>query len=339
MKSEERAVPSGTPVRRVEQPRQALMAVMLDRVPQSKALVMKAVSNDAVAHDAGHIRDTPDQHRLDADPAADPAGIGRTAVAESVTLASAESLTSTVLRQRCPQGLWEPDPSSTMVDEDLDSTVSLEELRGLRSQLYEVRRKQPLRRLLISSALSGEGKTFVTANLARTMAQRPSDSVLVVDGDLRLSRLHRPLGASAGPGLSEYLQGEADLFSIIQRGPIDNLFFVAGGTPKENAADLIGNGRLEILLQRLAPAFDWMILDSPPTLLVTDASLLASLCDGVLFVIRAGVTTVDMARKALQMFRGKPLLGTVLNGSPLRTPYADYYHRCEPGRKGKGKSK
>jgi capsular exopolysaccharide synthesis family protein len=217
-----------------------------------------------------------------------------------------------------------------MLDGALDSTVSWEEFRRLRSHLYEFRSKQPLRRLLVSSALSGEGKTFVSANLGRVMAQRSSDSVLIVDGDLRLSRLYRPLGASASPGLSEYLQGDADIFSILQRGPVDNLFFVAGGASKCNAADLIGNGRLEVFLQRLAPAFDWVIIDSPPTLLVTDALLLGALCDAVLFVIRAGVTPVAMARRALHILRKRPLLGTVLNGSRLRMPYADYYGQYVP---------
>jgi len=238
-----------------------------------------------------------------------------------------EAVTSVSLRERCTSSSWKPDADSMMLEDALDSTVSHEEFRRLRSFLYEVRRKQSLRRLLISSALSGEGKTFVAANLAQTMARRPNESVLVVDGDLRLSRLHRPLGAASSPGLSEYLEGGADIFSVIQRGPMDNLFFVAGGLPKTNPADLISNGRLEVLFQRLAPAFDWIVMDSPPALLVTDASLLASLCDGILLVIRAGVTPIDMARKALQMFRNKPLLGTVLNGSRPRTPYKDYYGR------------
>lgn len=240
-----------------------------------------------------------------------------------------ESVTSEQLREHCPKAPWHPDPGSEMREEALDATISREEFRRLRSYLYELRKKQALRKLLICSALSGEGKTFISANLAQAMAYRPNESVLVVDGDLRLSRLHRPLGASAGPGLSEYLQGDADLFSIIQRGPVDNLFFIAGGTPKANPADLLSNGRLEMLLQRLAPAFDWIVLDSPPALLVTDASVLASLCDGVLLVIRAGVTQFDMARKALQIFRNKSLLGTVLNGSRPRTPYAEYYAQSQ----------
>jgi len=290
----------------------------LDPAPQPSPLLTEG-TGDSTREPSCHDRSP-----------ASPQTDGEKPAAPCASKPDADSVTSELLRQRCPAGSWRPDPSSTMVDEALDSMISREEFRRLRSYLYEVRQKQPLRRLLISSALSGEGKTFVSANLAHSMAYRPNESVLVVDGDLRLSRLHRPLGAAAGPGLSEYLQGDADLFSVIQRGPIDNLFFVAGGTPRTNPADLIVNGRLEALFNRLAPAFDWILVDSPPALLVTDASLLASLCDGVLLVVRAGVTPFDMARKALRTFRNKPLLGTVLNGSHARTPHIDYYGECRP---------
>jgi capsular exopolysaccharide synthesis family protein len=242
------------------------------------------------------------------------------------------------MRQRCTSSSWKPDAGSTMLEEALNSTISHEEFRRLRSFLYEVRRKQPLRVLLITSAVSGEGKTFVSANLARALARRENESVLVIDADLRLSRLHRPLGAEAGPGLAEYLESGADIFSVIQRGAIENLFFVAGGAPKSNPADLLSSERLEIFLRRLTPAFDWIVLDSPPALLVTDAAVLASWCDGILLVVRAGVTPFDMARQALQIFREKRLLGTVLNGSKPRSPYAGYYHRLPPA-KGSGRAK
>jgi capsular exopolysaccharide synthesis family protein len=318
---------SGLPKEVAEQKPQTLSAIVLDRLP------VQARSADGFNSESALKASKSES--MDSGPLVDSSSRAETRSDESLKLSragasstpGAEIVTPLALRERCARSSWKPDAGSVMLKEALDSTISHEEFRRLRSYLYEVRRKQPLRRLLISSALSGEGKTFVSANLAQTMARRPNESVLVVDGDLRLSRLHRPLGAAAGPGLSEYLEGDADIFSVIQRGPMDNLFFVAGGTPKTNPADLISNGRLEVLLQRLAPAFDWIVLDSPPALLVTDASLLGALCDGILLVIRAGVTSVEMARRALQMFRNKPLLGTVLNGSRPRNPYADYYGR------------
>jgi protein-tyrosine kinase len=306
---------------------QTLSALVLDRLHGHTHSVGR--SNEASLPEVSGPRKTASGQHFDGlSPARSHADNGQKLDSTNpVTAPDDETVTSVLLRERCVSSPWKPDAGSIMLEEALDSTISHEEFRRLRSFLYEVRRKQPLRRLLISSALSGEGKTFVAANLAQTIARRPNESVLVVDGDLRLSRLHRPLGAAASPGLSEYLEGDADIFSVIQRGSMDNLFFVAGGSPKTNPADLISNGRLEIFLQRLAPAFDWIVLDSPPALLVTDASLLAALSDGILLVIRAGLTQVDMARKALQMFRNKPLLGTVLNGSRPRNPYEEYYGR------------
>ena len=306
-----------------EQKLPTLSAVVLDRLPAQT----RATDQSGRGTEASGSPKVMSEPRLDSSAPAQLVSSEHHKPNRVGAMSADEAITSVALRQRCNRSSWKPDAGSIMLEEALDSTISHEEFRRLRSYLYDVRRKQPLRRILISSALSGEGKTFVSANLAQTMARRPNESVLVVDGDLRLSRLHRPLGAAANPGLSEYLEGAADIFSVIQRGPMDNLFFVAGGTPKTNPADLISNGRLEVFLQRLAPAFDWIVLDSPPALLVTDASLLAALCDGILLVIRAGITSVDMARKALQMFRNKPLLGTVLNGSQPRTPYKDYYGR------------
>jgi protein-tyrosine kinase len=326
-KQEDFPLPSGS--REVLGPKpQTLSALVLDRLHgQTRS---PDQSNEVSVLGASGTPKTAPEPRLDSlSPARSYCNVQKIDSTNPLAAPVDETVTSVLLRERCVRGSWKPDTGSIMLEEALDSTISHEEFRRLRSFLYEVRRKQPLRRLLISSALSGEGKTFVAANLAQTMARRPNESVLVVDGDLRLSRLHRPLGAAASPGLSEYLEGDADIFSVIQRGPTENLFFVAGGSPKTNPADLISNGRLEIFLERLAPAFDWIVLDSPPTLLVTDASLLASLCDGILLVIRAGITQVDMARKALQMFRNKPLLGTVLNGSQPRNPYKDYYGRSQ----------
>lgn len=330
MSTQDRPANSSLPEHSPEEPPHTLLALVCDRLR----------SRPAAAHSGDEPKGQGEAKKNAAEQRGDdtqPAGDQRATRAENANLSKGESLTSVLLRERCRSSDWHPDPGSLMIDEALDSTIGREEFRRLRTYLYEVRRKVPLQRLLISSALSGEGKTFVSANLAQAMAFRPNESVLVVDADLRLSRLHRPLGASAEPGLSEYLQGDADLFSILQRGPTENLFFIAGGMPRKNPADLIGNGKLEALLQRLAPAFDWIVLDSPPALLVTDAELLASLCDGVLLVVRAGVTQLDMARKALQIFRNKHLLGTVLNGSQSHMPYADYYGQSPATAPKKGK--
>ena len=248
-------------------------------------------------------------------------GTGDTEIAEAGGV-----LTLDLLQTRCPQSTWSPDPGSALFVDSQNHALGTEEFRSLRSRLYQIRDKQLLQTLLVTSAMAGEGKTFVAVNLARAIVQQRGRRVLLIDSDLRISHMHILLGASAVPGLADYLLGEADVFSILQRGAQEGLFFIAGGKRAPNPAELIGSGRLRTLIQRLAPAFDWIILDSPPAVPVTDASLLAEMSDGVLMVVKAGETPYDMAQKGCQHFRDKHLVGAVLNRIEAGSAYSAYYY-------------
>ena len=233
------------------------------------------------------------------------------------------------LLARCPQVEWKPDLGSMLFMNGDDSARGTEEYRTLRSRLYHLREKMTLKALLVTSALPKEGKSFTAANLAQVMVRQHGRRVLLIDGDLRGPRLHLMLGTTPGPGLSEYLQGKNDEFSIMQRGRFENLFFIPSGTGIEDPAELVGNGRLKTLLQRVEPLFDWIIVDSPPAVPVSDASVLAKACDGVLMVVRSNVTPSDAARKARMEFPDESLIGVVLNGtSEDVTPYARYYYEA-----------
>jgi len=258
--------------------------------------------------------------------------------ANPITREGSEVLTLEGLEARCPQSTWNPDPGSVLFADSTDQTLGTEEFRSLRSRLYQIREgeKQPLQTLLVASAMAGEGKTFVAVNLAQAIMQQTGRRVLLIDTDLRLSRMHVLLGASLAPGVSEYLRGEADMFSVLQRGAQQGLFFIGGGKTPSNPAELIASGRLKPLIQRLAPVFDWIILDSPPSVPVTDASLLAEISDGVLMVVKAGETPYDMAQKGCQQFRDKHLVGVVLNRVAAAASYSAYYYRAD-GKDGKSK--
>src|SRR5207249_10108105 len=120
---------------------------------------------------------------------------------------------------------------------------------------------------------------------------------------------------------------ENDEFSIIQRGQMENLFLIPAGRNSGNPAELVANGRLKFLLNRLEPMFDWIIIDSPPAALVSDAALLANYCDGVLLVVRSDNTPVDAARRARSEFSNHHVVGVVLNGiAPELSPYSQYYY-------------
>jgi capsular exopolysaccharide synthesis family protein len=233
------------------------------------------------------------------------------------------------LLARCPQLEWKPDLRTMLFMNGDDGARGTEEFRTLRSRLYHIREKMTLKTVLVTSALPKEGKSFTASNLAQVMVRQHGRRVLLIDADLRGPRLHLMLGTTAGPGLSDYLQGKNDEFSIMQRGSMENLFFIPSGTGIEDPSELVGNGRLRMLLQRVEPLFDWIIIDSSPAVLVSDASVLAKACDGVLMVVRSNSTPSDVARKAREQFPDRSLIGTVLNGiDEAAVPYARYYYEA-----------
>lgn len=231
------------------------------------------------------------------------------------------------LLARCSQMNWSPDLKTMLFFNAEEQGFGTEEFRTLRSRLYQMRERQPLKKILVTSSLPKEGKSFVAANLAQVMVRQHGRRALLIDGDLRGARLHSALGTSATPGLAEYLMGEADEFAIIQRGPMENLFFIPSGRAISNPAELVANGRLKFLMNRVESLFDWIVLDSPPAVPVSDASLLANYCDGVLMVVRSNATPFDIARKARQEFRDSHLVGVVLNGIDSdSSSYTRYYY-------------
>ncbi len=243
------------------------------------------------------------------------------------TLASGLNYES--LLARCPQIAWSPDARTMLFFQEDDSRAGAEEFRTLRSRLYQIREKMPLKRLLVTSALPKEGKSFVAANLAQVMVRQHGRRVLLIDADLRNPGLHRHLGAAQSPGLAEYLLGECDEFSALQHGPMENLFFLPAGRAVPSAPELLANGRLKLLLQRVEPLFDWIVLDSSPVIPVSDATLVAGSCDGILMVVRSNATPSDLARRAREEFPDKLLLGVVLNGAPSGKLARSHYYYGE----------
>jgi protein-tyrosine kinase len=240
------------------------------------------------------------------------------------------------LLARCAQSNWTPDAKTMLFFSAEEQGYGTEEFRTLRTRLYQMRENQSLKKLLVTSSLPKEGKSFVAANLAQVMVRQHGRRALLIDGDLRGPRLHQVLGTSSTPGLAEYLLGENDEFGIMQRGPMENLFFIPSGRTVSNPAELVANGRLKFLLHRLEPLFDWIIIDSPPAVPVSDAGLLANYCDGVLMVVRSNATPFDLARKARQEFRDKHLVGVVLNGIEAGSSYTQYYYSAYGRPNGKG---
>jgi capsular exopolysaccharide synthesis family protein len=236
---------------------------------------------------------------------------------------------------------WNPTTASLPVLVDRGATV--EQFRRLRTHLYQLRDAAPLKTILVSSGMPEEGKSFVTANLAISLANKSVYNILLIDGDLRRPTLHKLLGTPGAPGLSEYLGGTADLLEIMQSNAdqnavgesapkpgIDNLSFIPAGKCGDNSSELLSHHRLEELIKKLSLHFDWILIDSPPALVVTDAVDLSRSADGVLLVARGARTPFDVARRTQAAFSKSRVLGFVLNGA-AEAPSSryDYYGRQE----------
>jgi protein-tyrosine kinase len=246
-------------------------------------------------------------------------------------LAPAEYLRFDDLQARCARPLWNHDPNSNVFINSELSPQGAEQFRTLRSRLYQLRSSQTLRTILITSSVPTEGKTFVTNNLAQAIVRQPDRRALIIDADLRCARLHVPLGAPSAPGLTDYLRGETDEMSVIQHGPEGNLCFIPGGNEVTNPSELLSNGRLKKLLDRVSPVFDWVLFDSPPCIPVADANIVADFCDGVILVVKAGSTPLELAQKACQELSGRNVVGVVLNSVDKGMSYSSYYYESYGG--------
>src|SRR5216683_5822200 len=258
-----------------------------------------------------------------------PSGLG-TQVGEPVARTARTSEGSSFLSfddllKRCAHPSWQFDPQVNVFLGADNGRIGGERFRTLRSRLYQIAGTRPLKRVLVTSSVPAEGKTTVAANLAHSIMRQPDRRVLLIDADLRASRMHQLLGAPGGPGLSDYLRGEADECAVIQNGSEGNLCLIPSGSEVSNPSELLLGDRMKKLLDLVTPVFDWIILDSPPALAVHDASILADLCDGVLFVVKAGETDHRLAEKASSEFRKKNLLGVVLNHAEKDASYGGYY--------------
>ena len=219
-----------------------------------------------------------------------------------------------------------------------DSGAVVEQFRGLRSSIYQIRDQIPLKTILISSGMPADGKTFVATNLAISLARNSERPVLLIDADLRRPAVHSLLGTSESPGLGQFLTGNIAVTDMLQRPgevpvagepgarALANLALIPAGQPGDHAPELAGNLRIEELIAAVSPHFSWIVIDSPPALAVTDAIDLARVSDGVLLVARGAATTFHTAQRAKAAFNNTRILGFVLNAVKRARHSESYYY-------------
>jgi polysaccharide biosynthesis transport protein len=204
-----------------------------------------------------------------------------------------------------------------------------EAYRNLRTALLLSRAGAPPKVTLVTSAISGEGKTVTAVNTAAMLAQLGA-TVLLIDADMRRPRCHRVLDMDNNAGLAEVLTGVRDLHDLIRSTAVPNLFVLTSGSIPPNATELVGSSKMHQVVTQLQQVYDYLVIDSPPVMPVSDALLLSTIVDGVLLVTNASRTPkqqVKAARARLDYARAK-VFGTVLNRIRVHhSEYQYYYHQ------------
>jgi succinoglycan biosynthesis transport protein ExoP len=208
---------------------------------------------------------------------------------------------------------------------DVRSPIA-EAYRHLRTSLLLSSAGQPPKTILVTSSQPSEGKTTTAANIATTLAQTGAD-VLVMDCDLRRPRIHVHFNVSNMQGVTNYLSGESDLDALLQPfEKLPNLKVLASGPVPPNPAELLGSDEMRKMLNVLGERFTHIIIDSPPAISFTDASILSTLVDGVMLVVQGGRSSRAVVRRAKQQLAdvGANIFGIVLNNVKLEGQ--DYYY-------------
>jgi capsular exopolysaccharide synthesis family protein len=218
-----------------------------------------------------------------------------------------------------------PETTALAMIEDARSPIA-ESYRHLRTSLLLSSAGQPPKTILVTSSQPSEGKTTTAINTAFMLAQTGAE-VLIVDCDLRRPRLHAHFEIPNTRGLTNWLSGDNDVEGLLQTyEKQQNLKLLTSGPVPPNPAELLGSDEMRKLLTTLGERFTHIIIDSPPVISFTDASILSTMADGVVLVVHGGKSSRAVVRRAKQQLLdvGAHLFGVVLNNVKMETH--DYYY-------------
>jgi tyrosine-protein kinase Etk/Wzc len=214
-----------------------------------------------------------------------------------------------------------------------EQDMAVESLRSLRSSLHFALMEAKQHVIAISGHAPGVGKTFVSTNLAGLIAST-GKRVLLIDGDMRKGTAHEYLGTARAPGLSDVVSGQTTLEAAVRRiDGYESFSFLSGGAVPPNPSELLMSERFAKLLGEAAKAYDIVIIDTPPVLAVTDATVIARLCSALFLVVRAGthpLREIDLTVRRLQQ-NGLRINGAVLNDVPLGRSRYGYSYQYQYG--------
>jgi capsular exopolysaccharide synthesis family protein len=215
---------------------------------------------------------------------------------------------------------------SRLVSLTEEHSLGAEKFRFLAVRLRQIQQSKPLKRVLITSTIAEEGKSFVAANLAITMGRKRHQKILLVEGDLRRPGIAQEFGLGRLSGLSECLAGNTAPVRSIYHLKEARLWFMPAGTAAQNPLEGMQSGRLVEVINQISAWFDWVVIDSPPILPLADTTVWSRMVDGVLLVAREGKTEKAALKRGLDAINRSNLLGVVINGCST-VDHSNYYQR------------
>lgn len=210
---------------------------------------------------------------------------------------------------------------------DRSSYIS-EQYKVLRTNLYSLSIEKPIKTITITSSQPQEGKTVTSCNLAHTLSLDAEKKVLLIDADMRRPAVHEYFNIQRKPGLSDVLNNEISVAAFTAKPVLGKLYVIPAGSTKSSPSEFLSSTKIKSLIDSLKDGFDYIIFDTPPVLNVTDASILGSFCDAVLFVVKAGVTQKRVIEEAFNMLseaQAKPRSCILTNVHFLLDTYYYYY--------------
>jgi protein-tyrosine kinase len=237
------------------------------------------------------------------------------------------------------------DASMNNIDKNLitinkPNSMEAELFRVLRGKILFPVSGKPPRSILITSAVPGEGKSYITSNIAVHMAQYIDKTVLLMDCDLRRPTIHKIFGFNHVNGLSEYLTNHTKLSNVLLKTMVDELTLLPAGKPPDNPSEILSSSKMVYLIDELKSRYDdrFLIIDSPPTLLAPETHAIAKQVDGVILVIKADSTPIDLIDEMINSMGKDKIIGAVINQYDMPSPkyyrykkYSKYYENHADG--------
>jgi exopolysaccharide/PEP-CTERM locus tyrosine autokinase len=204
--------------------------------------------------------------------------------------------------------------------------VEAEIFKILRNNILFPKQGEPPALIMVTSAIPGDGKSFVAANLAVSIAQGVEEHVLLIDCDMRRSSIHRQFGFSDQvPGLSDYLSKGVALPSLLKKTVVDKLTILPGGTTPSNPSELLSSQSMRHLLEQVKNRYSdrYVIVDTPPPQLTAETTALANYVDAIIVVVKYGATPKEMVKDLVEKVGREKVIGVVMNG--YRVPTTERY--------------